>query len=88
MTSAAATRQAGAGRHPNPRIRRAAAVVGIGHTDWVGDWARTRAGEKPTDSLGYGMGAFVNALADSGIDRSAIDGLIVGPTVGRTFKRS
>lgn len=85
MTSAGHTQQAvspqaGAGRHPNPRIRRAAAVVGIGHTDWVRDWKRTRAGEKPANSLGYGMEAFNNALKDAGIRRDMIDGLIVGPT--------
>lgn len=62
-------------------LSRVAAVVGVGHTDWVGDWRRTRAGEKPTDSVGYGARAFKAALADAGISRSDIDGLIVGPTV-------
>ena len=57
-----------------------AAVIGIGQTDWVGDHARVRAGECPHDSTGYAAQAFVAALADSGIDKSAIDGLIVGPT--------
>ena len=47
-----------------PGLRRAAAVVGIGHTDWVGDWARARAGEKPADSYGYGLRAFNAALAE------------------------
>ena len=61
-------------------MRRVAAVVGIGHTDWVGDWARVRAGERPDDCYGYAAGAFRNALADAGIDRGRIDGLIVGPT--------
>jgi acetyl-CoA acetyltransferase len=61
-------------------LRRSAAVVGVGHSDWVGDWQRTRAGEKPTDSYGYGLEAFKRALADAGIGRDEIDGLIVGPT--------
>lgn len=60
--------------------RRSAAIVGVGHSDWVGDWRRTRAGEKPTDSYGYGATAFRAALADAGIARSDIDGLIAGPT--------
>ncbi|MFC7555510.1 hypothetical protein ACFQU7_29705 [Pseudoroseomonas wenyumeiae] len=47
-----------------PRMRRAAAVVGIGHTDWVGDWKRARAGEKPADCYGYAMRAFSAALND------------------------
>ncbi len=67
-------------KHPNPRNKRAAAVVGIGHTDWVGDWARCRAGERPNDSYGYGVAALRNALADAKINRGEIDGLIAGPT--------
>jgi acetyl-CoA acetyltransferase len=46
----------------------------------VRDWKRVRAGEKPTDSYGYGMEAFSNALKDAGIGREMVDGLIVGPT--------
>jgi len=61
-------------------IKRAAAVVGIGQTDWLGDYEKTKKGERPADSYGYGARAFVNALSDAGIDRSEIDGLIVGPT--------
>ena len=61
-------------------LRRAAAVVGIGHTDWVGDWTRARAGEKPADSYGYGLRAFNAALADAGLGRGDIQGLIAGPT--------
>lgn len=63
-----------------PKMRRSAAIVGIGHSDWVGDWNRVRAGERPTDSSGYAATAFRNALADSGLKREDIDGLIVGPT--------
>ena len=62
------------------RLRRTAAVIGIGRTDWAGDWVRVRAGERPTDSYGYAARAFRAALADAGIGRERIDGLIVGPT--------
>ncbi|WP_211852053.1 thiolase family protein [Plastoroseomonas hellenica] len=67
-------------RHPNPRNRRAAAVVGVGHTDWVRDWARCRNGERPNDSYGYALEALRNALADAKIGRDEVDGLIAGPT--------
>jgi acetyl-CoA acetyltransferase len=60
--------------------RRTAAIVGVGASDWAGDWKRVRSGEKPSDSLGYGAIAFRNALADAGIRRDDIDGLIAGPT--------
>jgi acetyl-CoA acetyltransferase len=68
------------GRPPSSRLSRAAAIVGVGHTDWVGDWKRVRSGEKPTDSYGYGAIAFRAALADCGLTRTDIDGVIVGPT--------
>lgn len=64
---------------------RVAAVVGVGHSDWVGDWSRVRAGERPDDCYGYAATAFRNALADANIDRQLIDGLIVGPTT--TYER-
>ncbi|PQO24208.1 lipid-transfer protein [Rhodobacteraceae bacterium WD3A24] len=57
-----------------------AAVIGVGHTDWAEDYRRTRAGERPGTSESYAARAFVRALADSGIGKSEIDGLIVGPT--------
>lgn len=62
------------------KINRVAAVVGIGQTNWLGDYQKTKSGEIPTDSYGYGAYAFTKALQDAGIDRSQIDGLIVGPT--------
>jgi acetyl-CoA acetyltransferase len=65
---------------PSSNLRRTAAIVGVGHTDWVGDWKRVRGGEKPTDSFGYAATAFRAALADAGLARADIDGLIVGPT--------
>lgn len=61
-------------------MRRSAAIIGVGHTDWIGDWHRVRQGEKPDDSNGYAATAFRNAVADAGIKRDEIDGLIVGPT--------
>lgn len=61
-------------------LARGAAVVGIGHTDWPGDYQRVRKGEKPHDSYGYAAAAFQQALRDAGLGRDDIDGLIVGPT--------
>lgn len=62
------------------RIRRATAVVGVGQTDWVSDYRKTRSGEKPNDSYGYALSAFAKALKDANISKESIDGLIVGPT--------
>jgi len=64
----------------NSSLSKVASVVGVGHTDYRGDWARVRAGEKPYDSVGYGALALKAALADAGLQLSDIDGLIVGPT--------
>ena len=61
-------------------LHKVAAVTGIAHTDWIEDYRRVRAGDKPFDSYGYGALAFSRAMADAGISRSDIDGLIVGPT--------
>lgn len=71
---------AGVDKRPAKHLSRAAAVVGVGHSDWVGDWQRTRNGEKPTDNYGLGVMAFREALADAGLTKHDIDGLIVGPT--------
>ena len=65
---------------PDKSLSKVAAVVGVGHTDYRGDWTRTRAGEKPRDSVGYAADAFKAALADAGLKASDIDGLIVGNT--------
>jgi acetyl-CoA acetyltransferase len=61
-------------------VKRAAAIVGIGQTNWRQDYQRVKAGECPTDSYGYGAQAFVGALKDANLQRKDIDGLIVGPT--------
>lgn len=61
-------------------ISRIAAVVGIGHSDWVADYKRVRDGEKPFDSYGYAAVSFARSLDDAGLRRDEIDGLIVGPT--------
>ena len=66
--------------HRRRPLRRSAAIVGVGHTDWRQDWTRVRAGETPNDAYGYGATAFKRALADAGIERGEIDGLIAGPT--------
>ncbi len=56
-----------------------AAVVGVGNTDWPKDYRAVRAGERPTDAYGYGAIALQRALADAGIDKSEVDGLITAP---------
>jgi len=61
-------------------MSKVAAVVGVGDTDYRADYARVRAGEAPYDSYGYGALALKRALDDAGLQRSDIDGLIVGPT--------
>lgn len=58
-------------------LRNVASVVGIGHTDWAVDYSRVRAGEKPSDSYGYGAIALKRALDDAGLKVSDIDGLVV-----------
>lgn len=62
-------------------LSKVGAVIGVGNSDYVADHARVRAGEKPHDSYGYAAIAFNSALADAGITRDDIDGLIVGPTI-------
>jgi acetyl-CoA acetyltransferase len=65
---------------PNP-LHRIAGIVGVGQTDWRADYAAQRAGQPARhDSLGLGALAFTRALADAGLARADIDGLIVGPT--------
>jgi acetyl-CoA acetyltransferase len=61
-------------------LYKTSAIVGVGNTDWVEDYRRVRAREKPFDSYGYGALALKRAVADAGLARDDIDGLIVGPT--------
>jgi acetyl-CoA acetyltransferase len=64
-------------------MRDVAAVAGIGETDYAEDYSRARAGgnERYEDVYGYAALAFKRALADAGIDRDELDGLVAGPTV-------
>ncbi len=62
-------------------LRDRVAVVGVGETDYVEDYARSRRGEAAHDSYGLGALAFRRALAESGLAKDAIDGLVVGPTI-------
>jgi len=64
-------------------MSRSVAVVGVGDTDYVADHERVKNGDKPYDSYGYAAVAFNRALANAGISRDKIDGLIVGPTVAQ-----
>src|SRR5579875_3693830 len=56
-------------------------VVGVGESDYVHDYRRTRAGERFSDGYGYAATAFKRALADATLGRDDIDGLVVGPTL-------
>ena len=56
-------------------------VVGVGETQYADDWRKARAGQQCDDSYGYGQRAFARALADAGLTKGDIDGLIVGPTL-------
>ncbi|WP_448624395.1 thiolase family protein [Geodermatophilus sp. URMC 64] len=56
-------------------------VVGVGDTDYADDWRRARDGQVCDDSYGYAQRAFVRALADAGLTKQDVDGLIVGPTL-------
>lgn len=61
------------------RLADQVAVVGVGETDYPADYRRARAGERYSDAYGYAATAFTRALADAGVGRDAIHGLIVGP---------
>ena len=62
-------------------MKRCAAIVAIGQSDWVSENALVRAGEKPCDAVGYGARALRDALTQAPGLRGAIDGLVVGPTL-------
>lgn len=69
----------------DPALSRRAAIVGIGETDYHADYQaeRTRAPgyEAPTPEALLSL-AFERALADSGLERSDIDGISVSYTYG------
>jgi acetyl-CoA acetyltransferase len=54
-------------------------VVGVGESDYAEDYRRARAGERYSDSYGYAATAFRRALADAGLHRDDVDGVIVAP---------
>lgn len=58
----------------------AAAVVGVGETDYAADYRRRRDPGRPRrDAYSYGVEAFRRALADAGLRRDDVDGLVAGP---------
>jgi acetyl-CoA acetyltransferase len=57
------------------------AVIGVGETDYAADYRIARGTPSTHDCYGYAATAFERALADSGLARKEIDGLIVGPTL-------
>lgn len=63
------------------RLSRLAGDVGVGESDYAEDYRRTRAGERFSDGYGYGATAFKRAIAEAGLSRDDIDGLVVGPTL-------
>jgi acetyl-CoA acetyltransferase len=59
-------------------IADAAAIVGIGETDYPEDYCRARAGEVYEDAYGYAAHALRRALDDAGLTKDDIDGLVGG----------
>lgn len=62
-------------------MRDEVAIVGIGETDYRRDWELARSGSLRQDAYGHGAIALTRALADCGLQRSDVDGLIAGPTL-------
>src|SRR5512141_816249 len=62
-------------------LSKIAAVVGVGDTDYAADYQRARDKVVDKDAYGYAALAFKRALADAGLRRDDIDGLIAGPTL-------
>lgn len=64
---------------PPASLSRVAAIVGVGETDYAADYAIARGrvpGETPADSQTLMIRAFERALADCGLERDDVDGLI------------
>lgn len=59
-------------------LRDAVAVVGIGETDYAIDYEAARRKRPTTDAYGFAARAFHRALADAGLAKSDVDGLVVG----------
>ena len=62
-------------------LRDTVAVVGVGETDYPDDYARARRGERHQDGYGHAALALRRALADCGLTRADVDGLVTGPTL-------
>ncbi|MEI6117007.1 MAG: thiolase family protein [Burkholderiales bacterium] len=58
-----------------------AAFAGVGDTDYASDYDKARNDIVERDSYGYAAQAFKRAIADAGVHRDEIDGLIAGPTL-------
>lgn len=58
----------------------AAVVVGAGETDYAADYARRKDPQgHRRDAYSYAVQAFTRALADAGLTRDDVDGIVVGP---------
>lgn len=66
---------------PSPSTQNLAAVIGVGETDYADDYDQVKEVGANTDGYGYAATAFKRALAESGLRRERIGGLIVGPTI-------
>jgi acetyl-CoA acetyltransferase len=54
------------------------AIAGVGDTDYAEDYRKARAGESTPDAYSYAATAFSRALADCGLRKGDIDGLVAG----------
>lgn len=68
------------------RLSNEVAVVGVGDTDYAEDYRRARAGGGGRDRYRCGAVALKRALADAGLTKDDLDGLIVGPPL--TYERT
>jgi acetyl-CoA acetyltransferase len=60
------------------RLRNDVAIMGAADTDYATDYDLARRNEVRRDAYGYAALAFKRALQDAGLQRSDIDGLVVG----------